>query len=142
MAQLMMPVLRFYALEALRLKTVLRLLLSSILALSVLAAKAQNIPDPTRPPDFILAPVGAAGSEPSGPVLQSVLIAADRRLAIISGKTVKLYEKYADQTVIKITETEVVLRNGKALQTLKLFPDFEKKSSRNSTSPKADTARP
>ena len=63
----------------------------------------------------------------SGPVLQSILISPKRHLAIISGQTVALYGKYGDQTLIKMSETEVVLRNGKELQTLKLFPDFDKK---------------
>jgi MSHA biogenesis protein MshK len=56
-----------------------------------------------------------------------VLIAPNRHVAIISGQTVALNGKYGEQTLIKMSETEVVLRNGKELQTLKLFPDFDKK---------------
>lgn len=91
-------------------------------------ALAQDLPDPTRP---VLMPVQSnAGQESvAGPVLQSILIAPNRRVAIISGQTVALNGKYGDQTLIKMTETEVVLRSGKELQTLKLFPDVEKKMS-------------
>ncbi|MFZ6846276.1 MSHA biogenesis protein MshK [Undibacterium sp. RuTC16W] len=102
----------------------------SLLSKPALVA-AQSIPDPTRPPDTLLLPATMASNEiAAGPVLQSVLISPSRRLAIISGKTVRVNDKFNDQTVIKINETEVVLRNGKELQTLKLFPDFEKKSHR------------
>ena len=89
-------------------------------------ALAQTLSDPTRPPTIMIET--ARNSEMiAGPVLQSVLIAPHRRVAIISGQTVALNEKYGEQTLIKMSETEVVLRNGKEFQTLKLFPDFDKK---------------
>ncbi|MBI3284294.1 MAG: MSHA biogenesis protein MshK [Burkholderiales bacterium] len=91
------------------------------------AAQAQDLPDPTRPPPALTATERAAA--PAGPVLQSVLIAPDRRVAIISGQAVALQGKYGDQTLVRISETEVVLSKGRERQTLKLFPDFEKKSS-------------
>ena len=94
-------------------------------------AVAQTLLDPTRPPATTIEPSGNAEIF-AGPVLQSILIAPKRHLAIISGQTVALNGKYGDQTLIKMSETEVVLRNGKELQTLKLFPDFNKKSVRSS----------
>lgn len=90
---------------------------------------AQNLPDPTRPPAKMMQ-TAANPAVVSGPVLQSILIAPNRHVAIISGQTVALNGKYGDQTLIKLTETEAVLRNGKELLTLKLFPDFDKKLSR------------
>jgi MSHA biogenesis protein MshK len=103
-------------------------------------ALAQELPDPTRP---VLIPAQAnAGKESvSGPVLQSILIAPNRRVAIISGQTVALNGKYGDQTLIRMTETEVVLRNGKELQTLKLFPDVEKKMSSSGAGVKINPPR-
>lgn len=92
---------------------------------------AQTLSDPTRPP-IMMNESSTTAEIFSGPVLQSVLIAPNRHLAIISGQTIALNGKYGEQTLIKITETEVVLRNGKELQTLKLFPDFDKKSIRAS----------
>ncbi len=91
-----------------------------------LNARAQTLSDPTRPPAILLE-TSANNEVIAGPVLQSILIAPGRHVAIISGQTVTLNGKYGDQTLIKMSETEVVLRNGKELQTLKLFPDFEKK---------------
>ncbi|MFZ6673605.1 MSHA biogenesis protein MshK [Undibacterium sp. Xuan67W] len=113
----------------------------SLLSQPALVA-AQSIPDPTRPPDTLLLPATTGSNEiAAGPVLQSVLISPSRRLAIISGKTLGLNDKFNEQTVIKINETEVVLRNGKELQTLKLFPDFEKKPTRASNTPPANAKK-
>jgi MSHA biogenesis protein MshK len=95
------------------------------LCLAVSLAHSQTLTDPTQPP----AAFGqGAAAVITGPMLQSVLIASGRSEAIISGQTVRLGEKFGDAQVIKITDTEVVLRNGKDLQTLRLFPSIEKRS--------------
>ena len=91
-----------------------------------LSALAQTVSDPTRPP-AIVTDTSSNSEVISGPVLQSILIAPNRHVAIISGQAVTLNGKYGEQTLIKMSETEVVLRNGKELQTLKLFPEFNKK---------------
>ncbi|RJG07982.1 MSHA biogenesis protein MshK [Noviherbaspirillum cavernae] len=90
--------------------------------------------DPTRPPGALDSAYGAVDA---GPVLQSVLIGPGRAEAIISGRTVRLGEQFGDARVIKITDAEVVLRNGSEVQTLKLFPSIEKlpASSRVSNKP-------
>jgi MSHA biogenesis protein MshK len=49
---------------------------------------------------------------------------------------VNLGEKFGDARVVKISESEVVLRNGSNLQTLKLFPGLEKQL--NSTHDRPD----
>jgi len=111
------------------------------LAVCLLAAsvQAQASADPTRPPDALNpALVNAAGSPDTGPVLQSVLISRGRKVAIIGGKEVRLNDKYGDARVIKITETEVVLRRGKDVKTLKLFPDVEKHKVGNASRKKTD----
>lgn len=89
-------------------------------------ALAQTSPDPTRPPDSISAARGEVVASPAaGPVLQSVLISPGRKMAIISGQTVKLNGKFGDSRLVHIGEAEVILRNGKTEQTLKLFPDMK-----------------
>lgn len=103
-------------------------------------ALAQNLPDPTRPPALLIQASNDLETV-AGPVLQAILIAPNRHVAIISGQTVELNGKYGDQTLVRISETEVVLRNGKELLTLKLFPDFEKKSSLTKRSLKSNTTR-
>lgn len=115
--------------------------LSVLGSLLALAATAQTLPDPTRPP--VLVTAESAGEQvDTGPVLQSVLIAPQRRLAIISGQTVELNGKYGDLTLIRVSETEVVLRNRqnvKETQTLKLFPSFEKRMSQPNPSVRTTT---
>lgn len=91
------------------------------------AHAAEALRDPTRPPAVLYAPADGAGIE-TGPVLQSVLISQGRRTAVISGRSVKVGDRFDDGRVIRINETEVVLKTGSGLQTLKLFPDVEKRT--------------
>ena len=82
--------------------------------------------DPTRPPPGVYAAEDGAEIE-TGPVLQSVRVAQGRYTAVISGETVRVGSRYGDARVVRIRETEVVLKTGNSLQTLKLFPDVEKR---------------
>lgn len=88
------------------------------------AAVAQGVSDPTRPPAAALLDTGpGAAAAPAGPVLQSVLISlrpSGRRVAVISGQTVRQGERFGDAVLVRMTPTEVVLRRGRELQTLKL----------------------
>lgn len=104
------------------LTTTLGFVLAILLAPAL--AGAEILTDPTRPPTSI---DGMAVSVPAGPVLQSVLVSPGRTIAIISGQTVKLGDKFGDATVVKITEGELVLRSSKRVQTLKLFSSIEKR---------------
>lgn len=94
------------------------------------AVAAEPLPDPTRPPAGMAgegSPGAPAATAPAGPVLQSVLIAPKRRAAIISGETVELGGKYQDAKLIRVSEGEAVLKTEQGLQTLKLFPQVEKR---------------
>ena len=93
-----------------------------------LACAEGSLQDPTRPPAELSAPQGNTGAPvTSGPQLQSVLISAHQRSAIISGQRVKVGEKLGDARVVMISENEVILKGGSGLQTLKLFPDVGKR---------------
>lgn len=86
---------------------------------------AENLPDPTRPP--IWGNVKGTGIELSqGPILQSILISPQRRVAVISGQTVLLGETYGGARIISINETSIVLKKGSKLETLRLFPEVRK----------------
>jgi len=61
------------------------------------------------------------------PVLQSIILSATRKAAMISGQTVILGEKFGEARLVNLTPSEAVLRTGEGLQVLKLFPDVEKK---------------
>ncbi len=97
------------------------------------AAASSGLADPTRPPSINRT---STGEDAGGPVLQSVLIAPGRKEAVISGRTVKVGHQVGEARVETIAETEVILRNGKDVQVLKLFPGIEKKPATRLSSPK------
>ena len=78
--------------------------------------------DPTRPPIA----ADSAGISPGAPRLESVLIAPDRRIAVIDGQQVTLGGRFAGGEVVRITESEVVIRGAERVETLKLLPDLKR----------------
>jgi len=108
---------------------------ASVIALGMFLASAQataqkGLLDPTRPPT--VAPSPQATPEPPGPQLQSVLLAPGRKIAVINGESVALGEKLGEATLVRVTETEVVLRHGAETRVLKLYPSVEKSPVRRS----------
>jgi MSHA biogenesis protein MshK len=98
--------------------------------MAALHAAAQSMPDPTRPP-FVARSTAtgpAAPAEAPVPVLQSILIAKDRRMAIISGQRYDVGDRIGDARIIRISETEVLLRSGASQTTLRLFPQVLKRT--------------
>lgn len=100
-------------------------LLAAALALGAAPAMAQALADPTRPPAVLTAPApgAAVAASPAGPVLQSVLIgraAGGRQVAVIDGETVRLGESFRGAVLVRMTDTEVELKRGRARQVLKL----------------------
>ncbi len=104
------------------------------------AVFADALRDPTRPP-VSAEPMreGPLSGTDSEPVLQSVILSQGRMMAIINGQTVKLGEKFGDARLIKISESEVVLRTDSGSQTLKLFPDIGKRLTANRAGIKPDS---
>jgi MSHA biogenesis protein MshK len=93
------------------------------------SAVAQVRNDPTRPPTGFgtgTADMDAADAG-GGMTLQSVMISPTSKTAIISGVMVKLGEKYGDAVLVKVAESEVVLKSGATSQVLKLYPGVEKR---------------
>jgi MSHA biogenesis protein MshK len=90
------------------------------------AVVAQVTSDPTRPPAALLSTT-PGGDAQGGSLLQSVMITPTERSAIIGGESVKQGGKYGDARVVKITETEVVLRSSTGTETLHLYPGVEMK---------------
>jgi MSHA biogenesis protein MshK len=85
--------------------------------------EAASFADPTRPPTF----TPGAGPAPTGrPRLESVLIAPDRRIAVISGQRVQLGDRIGGAEVVSITESAVVLRGDQSSETLLLFPQLKR----------------
>ena len=102
--------------------------LVAALWLTTPVALAQALGDPTRPPGAGAGWQGAEDVAPACNQLQSVLLSGGRKLAIINGNMVPLGGMLGEARVVKISETEVVLKVGEETETLKLFPGVEKKS--------------
>lgn len=85
-------------------------------------ARAAPFADPTQPP--AARDASNAGGTPGGPRIESILIAPDRRLAVIDGQQVTIGSRVGSGSVVRITETQVVVRDGEGEQTLKLFPEL------------------
>lgn len=101
-------------------------MLLSALSVAGTPAGAQLLSDPTRPPGNVQ--LVEAGESQPGAQLQSILISADRRLAVINGETVRQGGKYRDATVLRISEASVVLRHTDRDERLDLLPGIEKQN--------------
>ena len=100
--------------------------LGVVLVLVSAVALAQAMSDPTRPPTGYAE--ADAGTAASGLVLQTVMITPTLKAAIINGEMVKLGGKFGSARLVKITESEVVLKDGEESQVLKLYPGVEKRA--------------
>jgi MSHA biogenesis protein MshK len=91
-------------------------------------AWSQALTDPTRPPPgYAETETGVSESVGGALVLQSVMISPTMKTAIISGEMVKLGGKIGNATLVRIGESEVVLKDGDEIQVLKMFPGVEKR---------------
>ena len=102
------------------------LALCTALLVPGLAPAQVSLPDPTRPPATMSAPVAPSGAAAvsAGPQVQSILISlhpGGRRLAVIDGKTLRQGQRINGALVEAIHPTEVVLRKGHQRQVLKLY---------------------
>jgi len=104
-----------------------RACLACLLAACCLPAGAQALRDPTRPPAFLVQGGGAgaraAAAAPTGPRLQSILIARQpggRHVAVIDGETVRLGDLHRGARVTRMSANEVELVRGSERRVLKL----------------------
>lgn len=113
-----------------------QLMAALLAAAAIPTASADPLPDPTRPPLGLTAPVGESGhaaGQAAPPAasrgLQFIIIAPDRRAAIINGHKVALGGKYGDATLVEIKEGSVVLQDtqGKRI-SFNMFPGVEIKA--------------
>jgi MSHA biogenesis protein MshK len=117
-----------------------------VLVFSPMAASAQVLNDPTRPPASLGSTADMDADGGGGTVLQSVIISPTNKAAIISGVMVKLGEKYGDAVLVKVAENEVVLKSGTTSQVLKLLPGVERRDSVSAaareSAPRSNTRNP
>jgi MSHA biogenesis protein MshK len=89
-------------------------------------AGAQGLVDPTRPPGGLADAPDMIGA--GGPVLQSVMLSPSRKVAVISGEMVALGGRYGASRLVKLTESEAVLKNGTEITVLRLHPLVDKRA--------------
>lgn len=92
-----------------------------IIVTALLSPLVHALHDPTRPTD----PAdyfGGGNRSNSSWSLQSILSAADRRIAIINGTRVREGDLIGSAKVISISESKVVLNTGGQRFTLRLLP--------------------
>lgn len=85
------------------------------------------LPDPTRPPAHLTAPRAApetAKSPRAEFVLQSVLVAPGRKVAVISGLPMTLGSRIQDHTLVAVTATGATLDGPGGRIDLELFGDL------------------
>lgn len=92
-------------------------------------AQAQALTDPTRPPSASAIPSGSpvAQDEATGTRLQSILLSSGRKVAVINGVMVPLGGMVGEARLIRITETQVVLKKGEETEVLKMYPGIDKR---------------
>ena len=100
---------------------------------SVAAVHAQGA-DPTRPAGIVSGPAtdaGAGASTPAETGVQTVIIRpGGKSSAVINGQHVVAGGKFGEKRVLKISETEIVLKGENGRETIKVTPSIEKTPAR------------
>lgn len=106
--------------------------LSFIFALLLLPSNrgtAEVLRDPTRPPSVhSIVRDKEIETARRGPQLQAVIISEHRRSAIISNRSVNIGDTIDGAQLIRINESEAILKTGDRLQILKLYPNSSRRT--------------
>ena len=104
----------------------LQCMMAAATVAAMAGAQAQALTDPTRPPSATSGSP-AAQEEAPGTQLQSILLSSGRKVAVINGTMVPLGGMVGEARVVRITETEVVLKKGGETEVLKMYPGIDKR---------------
>ncbi|GAA5179908.1 hypothetical protein GCM10025771_23200 [Niveibacterium umoris] len=86
------------------------------------AADALRAGDPTRPPEGLLQPASVSAQAGEPLVLQSVLLAPDRRVAVISGQPVRVGGYVGNAKLVALDANTAVLQENGEKRVLTLLP--------------------
>lgn len=102
-----------------------RMMKRALFALLAMPLAALALTDPTAPP----AAQGPGVDGMAAPVIQLTAIkrVGGRRIAVIGGQEIAVGGRYQDARVVRISESEVVLRQGSETKVLRLHPQVEKR---------------
>ena len=123
-------------------RDLLFLFLAGIMGVTPALAQVQ---DPTRPAGTLLTPEGGAAAPVESGVQTVILRRGGRSAAVINGQYVEVGSMVGDRKVLKITESEVVLKGESGREVIKVTPAIEKmpakKAAAKKKSPAKDTAQ-
>ena len=111
------------------------------IVVAISGAQAQALTDPTKPPSATSALSGSPGAqeETTGTQLQSILISSGRKVAVINGTMVPLGGMVGEARVVRITETQVVLKKGEETEVLKMYPGIDKRAVKRSAARRGES---
>jgi len=99
-----------------------------VLALLAAPAGAQGpLADPTRPPAFASQAEGDGEAGAAGLRAETIIVAPDRRFAVVGGRTVRLGDELGGGRVVRIAADGVVIARGGVRETISIAPGVEKK---------------
>lgn len=100
-------------------------LFAALLTGVILDPVLAQVPDPTRPPVGQDSADGAAAPVDSG--IQTVILRpGGKSAAVINGQYLRVGDKFGDKRVLKISESEVILKGESGREVLKVMPAIEK----------------
>ncbi|MCU0869441.1 MAG: hypothetical protein MUF30_07520 [Burkholderiales bacterium] len=115
-------------------------------------ACAEALPDPLQPPASMRAPAvasDAAAATDSELVLQSVLLADDRRIALVNGRSLQVGDRLGAWRLVRIGDADATLRGPDGERVLALWSGVAKIPRTDATAvpsagaaPKRTAARP
>ena len=109
------------------------------IALFSLTTAAQPLRDPTRPAidesPAVAKPVAGNTGMRNRMTLQTVVISAERRTVVISGRVMSVGDSIFGFRLAEIREAEVVMKGSKGTRTLRLYPAVNKVASQMATLP-------
>ncbi len=100
----------------------------AVLAVPCGYARAEALPDPTRPPAALEAPVApSATTPPAATGLQTIIRRVGRKpAAVINGEYVELGAKVGEAKLLQIGDDSVILQGPAGKEVLKLTPNVGK----------------
>ena len=105
------------------------LMLASLIGTGTTQAQ---VPDPTRPAGNLVAAEASGGvSAPVESGVQTVILRpGGKSAAVINGQYVVVGGKFGDKRVLRISESEVVLKGESGREVIKILPSVEKTPAR------------
>lgn len=98
-----------------------------LLALLPLLPVHAQLADPTRPPHYRRIPAQGASAGPRWEV-RSILIAGERRVAVVNGKTVRKGDIIGDAKILEVLPHGVRIKQRGRVFTVRLLPARIKRS--------------